>query len=317
MSSKKKTNVLLIYNNKGGIGKSTLTINAGYIMSHIFHKKVLFIEWDGQNTLTSMSNIETYQKGKAEYGEDDFEALETSGSLAVRFENYGQVPAFDELQEAIKRPTFPKNKQSGMTWELVEEPFGFDIIPSVGQDLSVVELTFMSQEVSPNQPFILEDEGKKYNRMILQAIVNQIVEYLDYDYVLIDCPPSMGIMALNGLAATTDLIIPTIMDKSSADGIYTVLRNLAQVKRFIPEFNLMGIVLNRYRKTRKTDKIIEEEVKELGENLKIDIFKTRIPDTQLVTDCNSEVTLPAQEKGPFRESMIEFVREILEKKGDL
>lgn len=316
-TEKKDTNVLLIYNNKGGIGKSTLTINAGYIMAEVYKKKVLFIEWDGQNTLTSMSNIETYQKGKAEYGDEEPEALETSGSLAARFEVEGRLPTYEEVEDAIQHPTYPKNVQVGMTWELAEEPFQFDIIPSVGQDLSIVELTFMSTAEQPEEPPFILGRGKKLNRQILEAVIKPIRDYYDYDYILIDCPPSLGIMALNGLTAVTDLIIPTIMDKSSADGIYTVLRNLQMVRNYIPNFNLLGIVYNRYRKSRKTDNIIESEVGELGETMNIPIFKTKIPDVQMVTDSNLKVTLPAQEKGVFRDAMIEFVKEILEKKGDL
>ena len=306
------TKVFLFYNNKGGIGKSTVSINVAEILGSCYGKKVLIVEWDGQNTISSMANIDVTRKGKAEYGDYEGE-VETSGSLALRFEQFGECATYEELKEAIVTPNYYIKQKDGMKWEDGVKDFAFDIIPSVGQDLSAVELTFMSQQNSPNKPYILEDEGKMFNRLILsKAIIEPLKEMFDYDYILIDCPPSLGIMALNGLAATSNLVIPTTMDKVATDGITTVLRNLETVKKYIPDFYLNGILFNRYRKTRKTDRDVEEMVEESLVDTDIKVFVSRIPDVQLVTDSNLEYTLPVHKKGPFREAIINLVEEIIE-----
>lgn len=311
-----KTHVLLIYNNKGGIGKTTLTANIANIMGTVFKKKVLVIDWDPQNSLTSMSNINPNQKGALEFSKEH--GLLTSAFLVSFFELSGKVAPVQYIANTIRKTFYKKAERQGMNWIYKDTPFGYDIIPGVGQDISNIELAFMSQATdnSENRPFILRDTGKKYNRIMLQLLIKKIVENFDYDFIFIDCPPSLGVLSLNGIAASKELIIPTFMDMNSAEGINTVLRNVASVKKYIPEFQIKGILCNKFRRARVNDRyVLEELINNISEVAGIRVFNTKIVDKQLVVDANSEDYLASQLKDDFRYSIINFVKEYFDLEG--
>jgi chromosome partitioning protein len=309
-TNKNKTHVILIYNNKGGIGKTTLTANIANIMGTVFHKKVLLIDWDPQNSLTSMFNINTNRMGALEFGKEH--GIPTMAYLVSYFERWGKLPPIQYISNSKRTPTYTKAERNGMKWIYNDIPFGCDIIPGVGQDTSFIELAFMSQTPDNHveRHYILTDEGKKYNRIMLQLVVKQIEEYFDYDFIFIDCPPSLGVLSLNGIAASRELIIPTFMDMNSAEGINTVLRNVESVKKYIPDFEIKGILCNKYKRVRSNDRIVLEEINNsISDVAGIKVFDTKIVDKQLVVDSNTWDYLASQVKDDYRTSIINFVKE--------
>lgn len=96
-----------------------------------------------------------------------------------------------------------------------------------------------------------------------------------YDYVLIDCPPSLGLLTINALTAATDVLIPVQTEYYALEGLSQLLNTVQAVRGSTnPRLELLGIVLTMYDKRNSLSEQVEVEVKNyFGEKL----FKTVIP----------------------------------------
>jgi len=105
--------------------------------------------------------------------------------------------------------------------------------------------------------------------------LRQILNNLDYDYILIDCPPSLGLLSINGLAAATDILIPVQAEYYAMEGLSLLLDTVTKVKQALnPNLNLAGIVLTMYDSRTSLSPQVEKEVKKhFGDR----VFNTVIP----------------------------------------
>lgn len=103
--------------------------------------------------------------------------------------------------------------------------------------------------------------------------LQKLLEGLDYDYILLDCPPNLGLLTQNALSASTKVIIPLTPEAFPAKGLGTLLNVIDLVKRSSnPSLELGGILITRYNR-RKINRLVEET---LRENFKDLVFKTKI-----------------------------------------
>ncbi|MGZ6945962.1 MAG: ParA family protein, partial [Acidimicrobiia bacterium] len=85
----------------------------------------------------------------------------------------------------------------------------------------------------------------------------------DYDYVLIDCPPSLGLLTVNGLAAADDVIVPIQCEYYALEGLSQLIRNVTLVRTNLnPKLDVRGIVLTMYDARTKLADQVEQEVRE-------------------------------------------------------
>ena len=85
----------------------------------------------------------------------------------------------------------------------------------------------------------------------------------DYDFMLIDCPPSLGLLTVNGLAAADDVIVPIQCEYYALEGLGQLLRNVALVRSNLnPTLDVRGIVLTMYDARTKLAEQVEPEVRE-------------------------------------------------------
>ena len=85
----------------------------------------------------------------------------------------------------------------------------------------------------------------------------------DYDFTLIDCPPSLGLLTVNGLAASDDVLVPIQCEYYALEGLGQLLRNVALVKSNLnPELDVRGIVLTMYDARTRLAVQVEREVRE-------------------------------------------------------
>ncbi len=105
-----------------------------------------------------------------------------------------------------------------------------------------------------------------YSRIFREAILYQALQGLPYDFILIDCPPSLGVLTINALYACDLIIIPCQISRYSLDGLADLLTTVEHVKALKPqdlfEGDLFRILLTMYdRRNRVTNHYVLEEIK--------------------------------------------------------
>ena len=142
-----------------------------------------------------------------------------------------------------------------------------DIIPT-SPNLSVLE-----QE-------LVDVQEREYK---VKSLLNEIKS--SYDYIFIDCPPSLGLLTLNALCAARSLIIPLQTEYYALEGLSQLINTLESVKsNFNKEIELKGILLTMYDKRNKICEMVSNDVKNHFNNK---VFKTVIPRNVRVSEAPS------------------------------
>ena len=121
---------------------------------------------------------------------------------------------------------------------------------------------------------------------ILKTYIDQERKY--YDYILIDCPPSLSLMTINALAAADKVIIPTQPSFLSAKGLNLLLQSVGKVRRFInPGLEIAGILMTMVDgRTNNARQIIESMREGIGQRIRI--FDAMIPHSVRAAECPNE-----------------------------
>ena len=213
--------VIAIANQKGGVGKTTTSINLSACLAEK-GKKVLLIDMDSQGNTTSGFGFEKNELDKTVY-----EVLREEVSI----------------EEAI----IP-----------VEECFENLFLIPANRNLAGAEIEF--QEV--------EDKEK-----LLSSCLNQVRD--TYDFIIIDCPPSLNILTINALTAADTVLVPIQCEYYALEGLNQVLKTVDLVKRKLnPELELEGVVFTMYDARTNLSLEVVESVKS---SLNRTIYKTIIP----------------------------------------
>lgn len=142
-----------------------------------------------------------------------------------------------------------------------------DIIPT-SPDLSVLE-----QE-------LVDVEDREFK---IRNIINEINEI--YDYIFIDCPPSLGLLTLNALCAAKSLIVPLQTEFYALEGLSQLMKTLESInKNFNSSIVLQGILLTMYDKRNKICEMVSNDVKN---HFSDKVFKTVIPRNVRVSEAPS------------------------------
>jgi len=211
--------VFAVVNQKGGVGKTTTTLNLGAYLSAA-QKKVLILDLDPQANATSGLGI-------------DHRAIE--------------VGLYDVLTG--------------------EKSLGEVIYKTDHDDLHVVPTT---QNLAGASIELVGDENREF---VLSKAISEIEE--SYDFVLIDCPPSLGILTLNGLVASEKVIIPIQAEYYALEGLGQLLSTVELVKENLkPELDVFGAVITMYdARTRLSKDVLAELYKHFPDK----IFRSVIP----------------------------------------
>lgn len=285
--------IITIGNQKGGVGKSTVSLNLCYSLANTYGKKVLLIDMDSQGSSSLNLGIDI--------SDEDVNTIDMLLEPVVMQEK----KSFDweEVKDFIYTPTFQNRKrdpENKMQWITIATPFGFDCIPS-SLHLSVVEL----------QMGLI---GGMTNRSIyayyLRDLLKVIQEHIDYDYAVIDTPPSLGSLSVNAMAAAKDgIIVTSNTDVMSLRGVDSFIESAETVKRLNKDHRgIIGILLSLYSERRTVDRAIDDWVKSF---LPIPTFKTRIPESSDVKKANSSMMLFSQINKKGKAAFDSFAAEVI------
>lgn len=119
--------------------------------------------------------------------------------------------------------------------------------------------------------------------MRLKEVVNTIKD--DYDFVLIDCPPSLGLLTMNALAAATELLVPIQSEYYALEGVSKLLESLKMVQTHLnPNIHVLGILMTMYDSRTSLSKQVVREVRSyFGDQ----VFKTVIPRSVRLSEAPS------------------------------
>ena len=210
--------VIAVTNQKGGVGKSTTTINLSACLAEK-GVRVLAVDSDPQGNTTSGFGIQR------------------EGILSI----YEALIGEKDAKECIIKEPIP----------------GMDIIPA-NIDLTGAEIDLLDYE---DKEFRLKDA--------LDNIKN------DYDYVLIDCPPSLSILTINSLIAADSLLIPLQCEYYALEGLALLKKTIDLIRtRLNSSLEISGIVFTMYDSRTNLSKEVVENV---TVNLDEYIYKTIIP----------------------------------------
>ena len=220
---KKKKNkmatIISTINLKGGVGKSTTTVAMAEFLSGELGHKVLVIDLDPQTNATVML-----------IGETKWDELNNKGAtLAQLFK--------DALLED------PSKAKFNLEEALVRRVSNVDAVRTVDLLPSSIDLIDVQDRLAsmPSGQFFSNNPTE-----VLHRAIKPIID--DYDYVLIDCPPNLGLITLNGLRISDGYIIPTLPDVLSTYGIPQIITRIAKFAKTIGEtIEPFGIVISKYR----------------------------------------------------------------------
>ncbi|WP_213572814.1 ParA family protein [Rhodococcus sp. USK13] len=207
------TYVVATINLKGGVGKTTTMAALAEMMSGEFGQRVLLVDLDPQTNLTMM------MIGERRWGELDARNL-TLASLFERAASAASSDFYFDISTIIERAVSPLRKVSTV-----------DLVPSSLRLIGLQEKIGASGDATG---------------VLLRALKPVLDQY---DYILIDCPPNLETITLNGLRCSDAYIIPTIPDVMSTYGIGPVQQRIAQFgERWGKPIVELGVVVTKYRK---------------------------------------------------------------------
>ncbi|WP_142783723.1 ParA family protein [Changchengzhania lutea] len=210
--------IIAIANQKGGVGKTTTSINLAASLG-VLEKKVLLIDADPQANATSGIGI-------------DVEAVDIG--------TYQLLEHSNSAREAII-PTGTPN---------------LDIIPA-HIDLVAIEIE------------LVDKEAREY---MLKKALQEIKD--DYDFILIDCAPSLGLLTLNALTAADAVIIPIQCEYFALEGLGKLLNTIKSVQKIHnPDLDIEGLLLTMYDSRLRLSNQVVEEVQRHFNNM---VFQTII-----------------------------------------
>jgi chromosome partitioning protein len=125
--------------------------------------------------------------------------------------------------------------------------------------------------------------GKRDRTLILKKLISQVIAERSLDYVIIDCPPSLGLLAVNALSASDYLIIPMQAQYLAMRGVSKIMTVVEMVReRVNPGLTIAGIVITQYNKRKTLNRIVAELLREqYGDK----VFKTVIRDNVALAEA--------------------------------
>lgn len=265
--------IIAIVNQKGGVGKTTTSINLSASLGAL-GKKVLIIDLDPQGNATTGIGVEKSNIKGSVYEVITMKIPIKEAIVKTKSKNVSLLPAYLNL---------------------------------AGVDMELIEL----EKKYKNHPEL----GVKFNR------VNRLKDELSvvrdsYDFIIIDCPPSLGILTTNALAASDSVLIPVQCEYFALEGIMQLINTimLAQ-KKVNPNLDIEGVLLTMLTSNTNLGLEVVESIKGF---FKERVYDTIIPRLIRLAEAPSHGK-PILEYEPHSRGTLAYLnlaKEVIEKNGN-
>ncbi len=258
--------IIALVNQKGGVGKTTSSINLAASLG-VLKKKVLLVDLDPQGNSTTGVGID-----KSDYNKSMYELLKDQATLneviiKTKFKNLYVIPATINL--------------AGIDFELM-------------------------QMQNNDNTFVKGSQLKKY--------LDQVTD--TFDYIIIDCPPSLGILTTNALTAAHSVIIPVQCEFFALEGIMQLLNTIVMAQKSLnPTLDIEGVLLTMLDSRTNLGLEVVEEIKSY---FKERVYDTIIPRLVRLSEAPSHgkpiIAYDPQSRGS--EAYLNLAKEVIERNGN-
>lgn len=257
--------IISLVNQKGGVGKTTTSINLSASLA-VLDKKVLLIDLDPQGNTTTGVGINKGDIEKSIYDVLIEKCKIEEAMIKTKYKNLYVLPATINL--------------AGLDIELIEK--------------------------SKNEPGFSKGEQLKH---YLEPIKN------NFDYVIIDCPPSLGIITTNALTASNSVIIPVQCEFFALEGIMQLLNTIMLAQKSLnPELDIEGVLLTMLDSRTNLGFEVVEDIRKF---FKERVYNTIIPRLIRLTEAPShgEPIIAYDPKSRGSEAYLNLAKEVIERNG--
>ncbi|MCH7479860.1 MAG: ParA family protein [Chloroflexi bacterium] len=253
-------NIYTLVNQKGGVGKTTTTINLGAYLAY-YGQRVLLVDTDPQSNTTSCLGIDKH---------------------------------------GVKSGTYEALLRTGNTEE------------------SILHNSKLKLSLLPASPSLAGAEVELVGELARESRLKDALAPIQdrYDYILIDCPPSLGLLTLNGMTAAQDgLLIPVQCEYLALEGLSLLTQTIEKVRNAIfPNLKVRGVVMTMYDGRTNLSKDVVEEVRKHFPKL---VLEAVIPRSVRLAEAPSYglPVLSYYPNSPGAKAYHQMAREILETDG--
>ena len=263
--SDSSTRILAIANQKGGVGKTTTSINLGTALAAV-GRRVLVVDFDAQGNASTGLGIMRADR---------------------RLTSYDIVVDGVPLEDAVRTTLVPR----------------LEIVPG-DENLSGVETE------------LADDTRRSYRlRNSIRDYVSRMAHDPEkrYDFILIDCPPSLSSLTINAMTAADALLVPLQCEFLALEGLSQLLRTVEVVRSGLnPQLDIQGVVLTMYDKRNNLSDQVADEVRAVLGNK---VYRTVIPRNVRLSEAPSfgKPALLYDYRCPGSEAYIRLASEMLQR----